>query len=209
LAAAWVFKRYEGDQLIQSWDVRHKHQDVVKDIRDDFSSASLYDLDQSVWGVCLCVFLLHIVIHCFVVAFLVPQLLPKEEPVSEVTYRECSKDTACNWFNSNPVHVLRSRYIHDHDPPFIFFMQGKEYVHKRNDKIHQYYEETAIQDAQEGVTEEAEKSAKDAMAYGSRVSSNLKKSISSIHLGRKRLATADTKNMDHQDDNVEGGCQIL
>merc|ERR1719235_687358 len=65
----------------------------------------------------------------------VEERVDREEP-----YQEISKTLACSWFNSNPVHCLRSRHMYKHSPPFIKYLPGKEYLQLRNEAIEAHYE---------------------------------------------------------------------
>ena len=38
------------------------------------------------------------------------------------------------------VHCLRSKYIKKDDPPHIYHVYGKEYLHTKNEKNMQFYE---------------------------------------------------------------------
>lgn len=48
--------------------------------------------------------------------------------------------TPCSWFNANPVHCLRSKYIHKHSPPCMVHVTGKEHLLKANPEIHSHFE---------------------------------------------------------------------
>ncbi|CAL1138982.1 unnamed protein product [Cladocopium goreaui] len=39
----------------------------------------------------------------------------------------------------NPIHCLRSRYVHKHDPPCIFYQIGKEHLLEPNPKLGLFY----------------------------------------------------------------------
>lgn len=57
-----------------------------------------------------------------------------------IDYQRAAKLYPANWFNTNPVHCLRSRYIQRHSPPFIFFERGYEHLQLENASIGQFYE---------------------------------------------------------------------
>lgn len=129
LAAAFVFKWYGGDEIMESFDIH-----IKKDWRTEWK-----DINHNVWSVAIGAFLVHIVFHFFILAFIVPLFIPAQSP-RDAPYRDCAANKACNWWNANPVHCLRSKFIHQHDPPHIYHVYGKEYLHMKNDKLHMFYE---------------------------------------------------------------------
>eukprot|EP00746_Dinoflagellata_sp_MGD_P066780 gnl/MRDRNA2_/MRDRNA2_27622_c0_seq1.p1 gnl/MRDRNA2_/MRDRNA2_27622_c0~~gnl/MRDRNA2_/MRDRNA2_27622_c0_seq1.p1 ORF type:complete len:1095 (+),score=104.16 gnl/MRDRNA2_/MRDRNA2_27622_c0_seq1:266-3286(+) len=56
-----------------------------------------------------------------------------------VTYKEAASHFASSWFNANPVHCLRSKYIYNHDPPCVYFIRGQQHLIKRNENIGVYF----------------------------------------------------------------------
>eukprot|EP00927_Polykrikos_kofoidii_P021951 TRINITY_DN20640_c0_g1_i1.p1 TRINITY_DN20640_c0_g1~~TRINITY_DN20640_c0_g1_i1.p1 ORF type:complete len:1093 (-),score=115.13 TRINITY_DN20640_c0_g1_i1:145-3423(-) len=85
----------------------------------------------------------HVVLHLL----LLQQWKPKQKDYSEErarhdakTYAEAAARTPYNWFNSNPVQCLRSKYIYMHSPPCSFHQLGKEYILERNPNIGLYYD---------------------------------------------------------------------
>jgi len=82
---------------------------------------------------CFCAFVFHIIIQLFVqhvVTASAAQKLKKE--LSTRTFEEVATRTACSWFNANPIHCLRSKYIHCRDPPCVPYLLGKEHLLMRN-----------------------------------------------------------------------------
>mmetsp|Transcript_32679 Transcript_32679/g.56868 ORF Transcript_32679/g.56868 Transcript_32679/m.56868 type:complete len:1121 (+) Transcript_32679:74-3436(+) len=63
--------------------------------------------------------------------------------VQEVPYSEAASRTPANWFSSNPIHCLRSKYVYKHSPPCDYWIQGKEHLIRKNPKIGVYYEDKA------------------------------------------------------------------
>lgn len=128
LAAASVFKWYGGREILESFE-------ITKDtFRVDFR-----DINQNMWGMILLAFLGHVVVHTLLLTFLVPCFIPARAP-STVQYSKMASEHAASWFNANPVHCLRSAFLHKHDPPHVYQVLGKEYVHMQNPDIHSYYE---------------------------------------------------------------------
>lgn len=80
---------------------------------------------------CVAAVVLHTVVHVLLLLFLVPRLASSRE--QEVTaalrpsrFEDVAAEEPCTWFSANPVHCLRSKYIHGHSPPCSFFVPGQE-----------------------------------------------------------------------------------
>eukprot|EP00397_Hematodinium_sp_SG-2012_P005723 GEMP01005745.1.p1 GENE.GEMP01005745.1~~GEMP01005745.1.p1 ORF type:complete len:704 (+),score=78.29 GEMP01005745.1:782-2893(+) len=48
-------------------------------------------------------------------------------------YIEVASALVYSYFNTNPVHVLKTRYLNDEGPPMHFYVCGKEYMFKKGD----------------------------------------------------------------------------
>merc|ERR1719183_660960 len=94
----------------------------------------------------------HVIFHILCLKFLVPALGGKKTDAPDdhagKTFQATCEEIACSWFTSNPVHCLRSKYIHKHSPHCMFWVSGKEHLQERNDSIHCYFhdEEAAAED---------------------------------------------------------------
>jgi len=55
-------------------------------------------------------------------------------------YAALSAQTPASWFSANPVHCLRSKFVHEHDPPCVFHVRGKEHLLKANAAIACHFE---------------------------------------------------------------------
>jgi hypothetical protein len=130
LAAAFTFKKFNGQEVLKSFDM------------NDVSSTGLSDISKSLWFSVVGAFLMHVVFHTLVICFVIPRFVPDKGDPTEDTYADIATIFPHTWFNSNPVHCLRSQSLgwKDHDPPIIFHQRGKEYVHQINKNIHQYYD---------------------------------------------------------------------
>jgi len=87
--------------------------------------------------------LVHVSIHLYVLQRMMPQLTSKDCEdawASKPTYKEIAMVRPANYFNTNPIHCLRSRYLHLHDPPCNFYVSGKEHTLAANPRIGQYYQ---------------------------------------------------------------------
>eukprot|EP00930_Biecheleria_cincta_P039022 TRINITY_DN26834_c0_g1_i1.p1 TRINITY_DN26834_c0_g1~~TRINITY_DN26834_c0_g1_i1.p1 ORF type:complete len:1005 (+),score=127.81 TRINITY_DN26834_c0_g1_i1:124-3138(+) len=89
-------------------------------------------------------FALHIALHLFVLLKVLPSCIHKEYKPREEDYPSVAARLPGSWFNSNPVHCLRSKYIHNHHPPCYYHIQGKEHALKVNPEIHCYFEEGVL-----------------------------------------------------------------
>lgn len=107
----------------------------------------------------------HFILHCFLLGTLVPLLggkieakrLEKEDPsiqqaIDKVTFKECAEAEAFSWFSSNPVHCLRSKFLHKNTPHCRFVSPGKEHFLELNPSINCYFEsaEAEVEDFDEG-----------------------------------------------------------
>jgi len=81
-------------------------------------------------------FALHLVLHLMALRLVrrwplvTPRLEEQKAPYSEVASRN-----AANWFTVNPVHCLRSKYVHRHQPPCLFHAPGKAHLIEHNEDI--------------------------------------------------------------------------
>lgn len=95
---------------------------------------------------CLCAFVGHIVVHTLVLIRVVPYLAGHQAcTASQTPYEEIARNSAASWFAANPIHCLRSKYIHKHDPPCDYLQPGKEYLLRTNPDIGCYFEEPEVE----------------------------------------------------------------
>jgi len=92
------------------------------------------------WGTMLGAFWGHFILHLVALEYVVPMCGIPENKNAEERYEECARTTPCTWFSSNPVHCLRSKYVHKHDPPQSFYVIGKEHLQKKNPAIGCHFE---------------------------------------------------------------------
>ncbi|CAE7752976.1 unnamed protein product [Symbiodinium sp. CCMP2592] len=83
--------------------------------------------------------LLHIAFYMLVLEYAVPWLGRTAHVPAMQRYSEVAKIFPGNFFNMNPVHCLRSRYLHNHHPPCIFYQIGKEHLLEPNPKLGLFY----------------------------------------------------------------------
>lgn len=89
---------------------------------------------------CVTAFFVHLVVHMLTLAYLVPCLGSDVHRQAEAPYREAAARFPANWFTVNPVHCLRSKYVHRHQPPCVFFMKGKDHFLKLNEQLGLHYQ---------------------------------------------------------------------
>jgi len=85
----------------------------------------------------------HTVLHISMLLFVVP-CCGRVHHRSESSYAEAASRLPCNWFNANPVHCLRSKYIYHHKPAFTPYVRGKEHLQTANPSIGAYYQGSSI-----------------------------------------------------------------
>jgi len=101
--------------------------------------------------VCIGTFIFHVAFHLLALWGVVPRVIPKVKVTAQRTYEEAAAHFAANWFSTNPIHCLRSKYIYKHDPPCNYFVRGKEHLIERNEAIGLFYDGT-IQNLHEPST---------------------------------------------------------
>lgn len=95
--------------------------------------------EVSLWTACFYTCTLHSCLHGLALMVGRAYCCSMEHTCTDKSYRECAAEIAPNYFNTNPVHCLRSKYIHRQDPPCIYCMKGKEYVLEANGSIGLFY----------------------------------------------------------------------
>merc|ERR1712014_294213 len=86
------------------------------------------------------ILLAHLSIHWGFIYFAVPRLGRAEHLPTAERYEEVASKVPANFFNSNPIHCLRSAYVHRHTPPCVPYRLGKEHLQRRNTSIGLYFE---------------------------------------------------------------------
>lgn len=91
---------------------------------------------------------LSFVVHLVLLYKFVPWIAGKgtydhENPGEK--FSECASAEPYSWFTTNPVHCLRSKYIHEHKPYCRFCTPGKEHLLEVNEKIGLFFSDTAAE----------------------------------------------------------------
>lgn len=92
---------------------------------------------------CVAAFALHVVVHIVILTVVVPLFGSFEKETSKSVYSECARRLAHSYFACNPVHCLRSEYIYEHNPPFVYSRKGKEHLMPQNPEIGAYFADTS------------------------------------------------------------------
>lgn len=99
---------------------------------------------STVGAICLAC-IAHVILHISLLVFVVPHF-GRAHKRSESSYAEAARRLPCSWFNANPVHCLRSVHIHQHKPPFLHYVRGKEHLLKANEAIGAYFDGSTVKD---------------------------------------------------------------
>lgn len=96
---------------------------------------------------CFAAWLLHVVVHICLLVYGLPlcgKTDPKLESIQGLTYADTAPRIAANWFSTNPVNCLRSKYFYEHSPPCDFHVLGKERLQRTNPRIGCYFNTEAV-----------------------------------------------------------------
>jgi hypothetical protein len=90
----------------------------------------------------------HFVVHMILLIYIVPRLgavsSEEENTITEgfSSYKSIAENDPYTWFSVNPVHCLRSKYIHKHSPYCRWASAGKEHLLEANDAIGCHFHDT-------------------------------------------------------------------
>jgi len=83
----------------------------------------------------------HALLHLLCLKVIVPVIGSlHQHKIDKQTYAEVASKDACNWFNANPIHCLRSTFIHKDSPSCCYWVQGKEHLMRKNAEIGLFFE---------------------------------------------------------------------
>jgi len=92
--------------------------------------------DVALISACTAAGVAHFIVHALLVVYLVPMLSGQQESENEgMTFESAAKFEPRTWFSVNPVHCLRSQYIHGDKPHCHLAFFGKEHLLEVNPKI--------------------------------------------------------------------------
>mmetsp|Transcript_142074 Transcript_142074/g.250520 ORF Transcript_142074/g.250520 Transcript_142074/m.250520 type:complete len:974 (+) Transcript_142074:90-3011(+) len=84
----------------------------------------------------------HALLHLILLKTIVPIVgALHAHAQTEETYADCAAQEPCTWFNANPIHCLRSKYIQQDSPSCCYYVQGKEHLIRKNPAIGIYFED--------------------------------------------------------------------
>lgn len=132
LLTALVFKAYGAS-----------HQGFLEDLRRQLKgdiglAPDRYNIFMWMGGA----FITHLVVHWLMIKFVVIPYAERgsEEDSQDFKYADSNAQTAANFFNTNPINCIRSKYVYKQEPPCIFFRKGKEHLIKKNEEAGIYFE---------------------------------------------------------------------
>mmetsp|Transcript_1681 Transcript_1681/g.3762 ORF Transcript_1681/g.3762 Transcript_1681/m.3762 type:complete len:128 (+) Transcript_1681:2-385(+) len=85
----------------------------------------------SVWLLMFLAFAVHIAVHLTALRIIMPWLgdsCSDDHATKDVPYSQVAPHFPGNWFSVNPVHCLRSKYVHGHVAPCAYYLKGKEHI---------------------------------------------------------------------------------
>merc|ERR1711977_789507 len=80
------------------------------------------------WEVLVLIVVCFVILHCACV-FICQRCADPQRPLGDIPYVEVASLTPYNYFNTNPIHVLRAMHFPSIVvPPLYPYMPGKEYL---------------------------------------------------------------------------------
>lgn len=141
LAAVLVFHAWAAsddgflEPVADLW--RHSLREIIF---DKLCRSYLRLARQTILWYMFAAFVGHLVVHFAILFWIVPAHSSTHADHDDmVPYAETAGGSPSTWFNVNPVHTLRSKYIFKHNPPCVPYAVGKAYLQKKNNDIGQYY----------------------------------------------------------------------
>jgi hypothetical protein len=134
--AQWIFSIPCGIILASAW------------FKSNCLESSLFPHchdDTTLFVMCTLVGVMHVAIHTLALLYVVPMFGRSRRSLSETAYKAVAQRIPASWFNLNPVHVLRSRYIYKHNPPCDYFVLGKEHLLRKNNATGSFFLATRCQ----------------------------------------------------------------
>lgn len=84
--------------------------------------------------------LVHLCFHLLALKCIQGGSRDEDNSLNGQPYSVVAEEIPCSFFNTNPVHCLRSKFIYEHTPHCIPFVAGKDYLLEPNHDIGCYYE---------------------------------------------------------------------
>jgi hypothetical protein len=93
-------------------------------------------MDMRIVPLCTIAGFTHLVVHLALLCYVVPKFGGEfDEGCPGMKYESVAERESRTWFSSNPVHCLRSKYIHQHKMPCRLAYWGKEHLLEVNPEI--------------------------------------------------------------------------
>jgi hypothetical protein len=80
-------------------------------------------------------FALHAIVHSLLLIVALRLFSSRTEVQHEKPYVEVAVMTPGNWFNDNPVHCVRSKFLHHQAKPCVYYVKGKENLVHRDERL--------------------------------------------------------------------------
>jgi hypothetical protein len=96
------------------------------------SASALWGHKLGLWGI-WCVplsFVFSLGLYVALVYQVIERVSHHRKTVKRENYEELAERHGCDWFNTNPIHVLRSQYLTADDDdvePVVYYQHGKQY----------------------------------------------------------------------------------
>jgi len=139
---------------------------MLAPITATIASAWVFKANCQGWGYCVqgwtlieyvvAGWMAHFVLHHVCLCYLVPLARKDlEDTQANMTFKQCAERLPCSWFASNPIHCLRSKFIHEDSPACSYYYLGKEHLQAVNPKIncHFFDEHCTDEDYTDGIGE--------------------------------------------------------
>jgi len=97
--------------------------------------------DDRILFVCASAFFTHCCLHIFLQTYVVPLCLSTNHIDSQFSYAEVAEVTPATWFNTNPIHCLRSQCFYKHEPAHGHYVRGKEHTLRPNSNIGAHFKD--------------------------------------------------------------------
>lgn len=98
-------------------------------------------------------FVLSVAVQGFILHYLVPRLAQHEHKQVKLQYADVAKQSPCTYLSTNPIHCLRSQYLHKRKPHCMYYVAGKEHLLEANPKIGVFFGVTPEQKDTSGPPE--------------------------------------------------------
>jgi len=96
--------------------------------------------DAEFFSASVAVYLGIVALHA-VIFLSLPMLAPEQHKEAGENYSMVASRIPRSWFNTNPMHCLRSKYVYKHNPPCEMHIIGKDNVLQKSEEAKCYFED--------------------------------------------------------------------